>query len=176
VYRRPDAAVLPCHSRATVSFGGGSVMVWGAITSQGVGELVFIESTMDANLFIKTLGTGLRDTVYAHNTNHLEIVLQQDNDPKHTSARAKSFINSNSIRLLPWPSYSPDLNLIENVWSIMKRRLDNMYPKPTGKEELKAAIEWQWYHLSPAYIKKLYGSLRKRLRQVVERKGRHADY
>ncbi|KAI4293450.1 hypothetical protein PAPHI01_2724, partial [Pancytospora philotis] len=63
VWREPGAPARDFHFRKTVSHGGGSVMVWGAITSRGVGELVFIETTMDGKLFVEVLKSGLTKTL-----------------------------------------------------------------------------------------------------------------
>ncbi len=50
VWRSPgeeyqDNCVLP-----TVKHGGGSIMVWGCMTTAGTGELQFIEGNMDSNM------------------------------------------------------------------------------------------------------------------------------
>ncbi len=52
VWRQPgeeykDKCVLP-----TVKHGGGSVMVWGCMSAAGIGELQFIEGTMNANMYV----------------------------------------------------------------------------------------------------------------------------
>ena len=47
----------------------------------------------------------------------------QDNDPKHTSKKAKLFYQANGINWWPTPPQPPDLNPIENLWHEMKKYL-----------------------------------------------------
>jgi len=49
--------------RNTVKFGGGLVMVLSAITSRGVGKLIFIEDKMNSEMFCDILNTGLFQTL-----------------------------------------------------------------------------------------------------------------
>ncbi|GFX78499.1 transposable element Tc1 transposase [Trichonephila clavipes] len=43
IWRKPNTALDPKNLRPTVKHGGGSVMVWGCMASNGVGNLVFID-------------------------------------------------------------------------------------------------------------------------------------
>lgn len=50
-------------------------------------------------------------------------ILQEDNDPKHRSKLCKAWKEENGVVTMYWPSRSPDMNPIKNVWAIMKVKL-----------------------------------------------------
>ena len=68
--------------------------------------------------------------------------LQQDNDPKHTSRIAKEFLQQNVPAVMDWPSNSPDLNPIENLWAIVKRNVQLQQPQNIGNLERFMKEEW----------------------------------
>ena len=53
-----------------------------------------------------------------------KVKIQMDNDKKHTCRLTLDFYKNNKIEKLDWPSYNPDLNPIENLWSIIKQKLE----------------------------------------------------
>ena len=68
--------------RPTVKHGGGSVMVWGCMSANGTGNLVFIDGILDKYKFLDILKNNLKDS--ATKLGLLEnYYFQQDNDPKH---------------------------------------------------------------------------------------------
>ncbi|KAG0820583.1 hypothetical protein G6F19_012385 [Rhizopus arrhizus] len=65
-----------------------------------------------------------------------QVIFQHDNDPKHTSKVVKEYLQKQSYTVLQWPAQSPDLNPIENMWSLLKRRLNDYETAPKGMNEL----------------------------------------
>ena len=84
----------------------------------------------------------------------------------------------NKVKLYPHPPYSPDLNLIENVWSLLKDRLSKRLFGSLGlgnnKESINSfikAIKEEWQALSQQDIDNYILSLPRRYNAVVEAKG-----
>ena len=97
-------------------------------------------------------------------------LFQQDNARPHVAKATLEEFQKAGIRLLEdWPPYSPDLNIIEVVWAIMKRRID-VNPKKS-LDQFKETIQKVWYELSFATISKLVASMEHRMKKVVGKNG-----
>ncbi len=54
-----------------------------------------------------------------------DFIFQQDLAPAYTAKSTKSWLNIHGVGVLDWPANSPDLNPIENLWGIVKRKMKN---------------------------------------------------
>ncbi|KAL7723171.1 hypothetical protein ACLKA6_014928 [Drosophila palustris] len=96
-------------------------MVWGAISYFGTCELQFLTSRMNAQNYNEVLKTAFPH--FQNVFHNLQWHFQHDNAPIHTARSVKSWIQDQKVDLLDWPPYSPDLNIIENVWGWLARKV-----------------------------------------------------
>ena len=100
--------------------------------------------------------------------------LMQDNDPKHKSHLAMKFIEENVPGLLEWPSKSPDLNPLENIWAILKQNVRKRLPETL--EDLENVICDEWDKLDDEMIKRTCESFNNRVQECYERRGAQTHY
>ena len=162
--------------KSTVKFGGGNVMMWGCMMWEGVGYATRIEGKMDAELYTSILEDELQQSVEYYDKSPADMVFQQDNDPKHKSARATKWLDESGFTVMKWPPQSPDLSPIEHLWYYLKNRLDEYEIPPSSQHELWQCCEVEWEKIPKEVCQNLIESMPRRVAAVLRAKGGHTKY
>jgi transposase len=99
---------------------------------------------------------------------------QDDNAPPHRARITAEWFEKYGITRLPWPSKSPDINIIEDVWSHIKYHLRGRIFET--EEELWEELRNQWNGISQEWIRRLYDSLPARIEAVIAAEGGNTKY
>lgn len=181
VWRKPLTALENKNLIPTVKFGKLSVMVWGCISSKGVGVIRILDEIMTKEVYLDILKNELTASIKKFgfidpvNPNKLNYKYYQDNDPKHKSYLCKSWLLYNCTKVIDTPAQSPDINPIENLWVHLKKKVGKR--SPTNKNELIRFIKEEWEKIPLEYdIPKLIQSMRRRLQAVIDAQGGHTKY
>lgn len=173
IWRLKNEEMHPKNLLPTVKHGGGSVMVWGCMSSSGVGNLVFIESIMRKEDYLRILKKNLKPSV-----NKLGLdsswIFQQDNDPKHTAKIVKDWLARNVPNQLHSPPQSPDLNPIEHLWEHLDRQVRKH--NITSRDQLKNCLIEEWAKIPQDVTQNLVDSMRSRMEEVIKAKGGPTKY
>lgn len=160
------------YTQKTVKYGGGSIMVWGCFSYAAVGPLHRIDGIMDSLMYRDIMENVMLP--YASEEMPLKWTYQQDNDPKHTARIVKRWFEDNNVSVMGWPAQSPDLNPIENLWSIVDQRIDRS--QASNKDALFQAIQEAWNAIPEEIIHNLVDSMPRRCQAAIAAKGYATKY
>ena len=148
-------------------------MIWGAISEHGVAGISFLPSgtTINCLRYVELLAEKLK----IHMAVHSCTIFMQNGAPCHRSKVARTFLAENRIKVLDWPSNSPDLNPIENPWTNMKNKVAEKHP-PSAKNLVKVIEEVWVKEISQEFCRNLVHSMPQRLQEVIKTGGGSTKY
>ena len=78
-------------------------------------------------------------------------------------------------KLMVWPPSSPDLNPIENLWSILKQKIYEGGRQFTSKQKLWEVILTSCKDIQAETVQKLTSSMDARIVKVISQKGSYVN-
>ena len=149
-------------------------MFLGAITSKGNLKLEVVKNKYKSKDYLK----DLEDTFIPWCKSQFEDsewIFQQDNSRVHTASVVRRYFSKNKIKVLEWPACSPDINIIENIWSIISSKMYQKWKHYT-KESLIKEVQEAANKISKETIINLYNSIPKRLNDIIDQNREEINY
>jgi len=96
----------------------------------------------------------------------------------------KTSAEQHAFTIMEFPPNSPDLNPIENLWSIVKAELyrrypDTMYLQGSGnavREELRNRLNKIWWDIGKDILNRLIDSMLRRIEAMIKAKGWYTEF
>lgn len=172
VYRRRNERFANNCIQEVDRFGGGSVMMWAAISHTGKTALVHIPGNLTAQRYCDEILQPHVLPLMQQNGARF----QHDNARPHTARITTALLTNSNVAVLPWPSKSPDLNPIEHLWDDLDRRVRQRQPQPQSLQQLVNALQDEWNNIPQQAIRTLISSMGRRCQAVIDSRGGHTRY
>lgn len=148
------------------------IMIWGAIAKDFKSPLILIDGKLNSIKYIKMLEDNNIFHLLNKRFGNNGYVFQQDGASSHTAAITINFL-SQKVKLLKddikWPANSPDLNVIEIIWAIIKSRIN--IEKVENKKDLFEKVKQIWDEIPIETINLLIDSFHSRIKTCIQLNG-----
>lgn len=175
IYRRTGERFFQNHFSPRVSYGGGSVMVWGGVSFEARTDLVIVNrGAMTADRYI-------RDVLEPYVVPFApfigdDFMLMHDNARPHVARIVNEYLAEVEIPVMNWPPRSPDINPIEHVWDALGRKVRSRVPAPANLQQLSEVLIEEWQQIDQAYIQNLIEGMPRRIAAVIRARGGNTSY
>lgn len=166
--------ILPKHRSGRVT-----AMFWGWISGEGPGEIVEIDRRMNAELYIEILEEVMIPSVRAlYPEDEMPVIrIVEDNSAVHRARIVRNWYDEHpEVQRFDWPAKSPDLNLIENVWSKMEEGWTPVERERRAGLCRRVHAVWEELRAERGYFAELVQSMPRRIRKVIRAEGGHVNY
>ena len=105
-----------------------------------------------------------------------DYLFQDENVPIHRACSTKEYVARTHLKNMSWPAQSPDLNVIENIWLYIKRKLEVHIHKINSNSDLFRESFCILQTIPLTYIRNFYDSIPRRILNAIRLKGHSTKY
>ncbi|KAL4500756.1 hypothetical protein ABPG72_019990 [Tetrahymena utriculariae] len=143
------------------------IHIWAAISYREKSQIYVHYSNVNSEAYINCIKEALlpqANKCYYRR----KIKLLQDGAKAHTSAQTKQYFGDQNIQVIQLPAWSPDLNPIENIWGILKRKQCKklLQGNIETKQDITDTINLIWEEISMEIIQNTIDHLRINMEKI----------
>jgi len=134
-----------------VKHGDGSVMIWVAISWYSTDPIIILNDQITASYYMDILGSQVHPMVQMFPNG--ATIFKNDSSPIHKSRSVQSWFEEHEdvLKHFPLPAQSPDLNIIEPLWSVLDSGVRSRFPSPSSLEQLEDVLHVEQYSIRLDY-------------------------
>lgn len=144
------------------------IMIWGCIAKDFKSPLIRIDKKLNSKNYIEMLEQNKIIELLNGRFGEKSYVFQQDGAPAHRANKTRDFLYDKVKMLLGdlhWPANSPDLNVIEHLWGIIKAKID--LTNVTNLDELFIQVQKIWDEIPIEVVNNLIDSFQNRIKACM---------
>ena len=147
-------------------------MVWGAFIGFDKSPLVIMTpGERMTKHFVQKVYEGIFSDFYFMHDEPEELTLMEDGAHVHRSNYSTSWRQAHDMKKLKWPTNSPNLNPIENLWKIVEDLLRH-HNIPNNKQKMIQLIKQVWDEVSLLQLRLPIANMLNCMRAVISASGR----
>ncbi|GFW81185.1 transposable element Tcb2 transposase [Trichonephila clavipes] len=166
VWRDRGTRNNPAFVRERSQYRRAGWMVWGGISIGGRMDLHIIRNgTLTGRRYADKI---LRPYVIPYAVAIGDsFVFQDDNARPHRARLVENMVEAETIQRMEWAACSPDLNPIEHVWDMLRRRIAARLRPPATVRDLEIALLEEWNSIPQSLIDNLIACMANRCAAVL---------
>jgi len=143
---------------------------WGAISKNGSTSLHIFKKNLNSERYEKIVQEHKQEMDELYPRGYL---FMHDHLPLHDAVEPE--LERHGLNFVDFPTYSPDLNPLENVWAALKREVAN--DQPRTESELKNSLRNNWENLTQEnMLRPYFENLHSRYEECIEFEGQRLPY